>query len=72
MFIHLFAEATGLLFINSFINLFPEPFYVPGIVLEAEFSKGEVCSSHPGRLGSPNRVFIEFTFRVQETPNFVK
>ena len=36
------AEAPGILFLNPFINSFPEPFYVPGFVLEAGFSKGEV------------------------------
>lgn len=65
VFIHLFAKATGILFINSFTG----DSSVLGIVLEAGLSKGEACSPHRERLGSQNRVFIDLTFRIQETPN---
>lgn len=67
VFTHLFAKATGILFINSFT----EESYVLGIVLEAGLSKGEPCSSHGETLGSQNRVFIDPTFRIQETRNFL-
>lgn len=53
MFTHLFAEATGIPFINSSFNSFPEPYYVPGTEFEAGLSKEDVCSSHPRETWKP-------------------
>lgn len=72
VFIHLFAETISIPFISSFINSFSEPCYVPGIALRLDFPRRGLALHMVQRLGTLNGLFIDLTFRVQETRGFLK
>lgn len=72
VFVHLLAETIGIPLISSFINSFPEPYYVPGVVLRLDFPRRSSFLHMVQKLGGPNTIFIGLTFRVQETRGFLK